>query len=334
MVSSTLNLLFFGGLIKVASARNPHLNVRGTTPVLPHDASASKFCSWWVDLDEPITCSALLDENFITLEDFRRWNPSVPAECDSLKVGQSYCVEALSEPPPSQSSSSPPSKSSTLPPPTSASSTASLPGRTLTVVTQTTLTTVRPSTTSAPGNGIPTPSPLQPSIVDNCDEFYFVQLNDGCEAIARAHGITLNEFLTWNPEAGPSCVGLWAEAYACISVVGVSLSFSSAKPSTTATPSTTVPGNGIATPTPVQANIVKNCDSFYLVKGRDNCYDIGKAHGVSSAQIITWNPAVGSSCGTLWPDYVRSILSSQGRVPLDSPLNFSTHAWKSIFASR
>ena len=39
---------------------------------------------------------------------------------------------------------------------------------------------------------------------------------------------------------------------------------------------TTAPaGNGIATPTPIQADMVSNCKSFYLVVAGDQC---GKGH--------------------------------------------------------
>ncbi|KAF1973232.1 hypothetical protein BU23DRAFT_533807 [Bimuria novae-zelandiae CBS 107.79] len=323
MLFSSTNLLLIVYLLQGAAARPRRLTARGPDPSLPSDPNTSQYCSWWLDLDTATDCSALLKENFLTLEEFRRWNPSISAGCDNLVVGQSYCVEALSEPPPGPASSSQPSTSSSRPTTsstpitskTSSSSSSTRPAPVTTAPTTTqapSSTTLRPSTTTTPGNGISTPSPLQPSIVDNCDEFYFVKLNEQCDAIAKAHGITLAQFLTWNPKAGATCTGLWAEAYACVSVIGVSPSLSSS-----AAPSTTTPGNGIATPAPIQANMVKNCDSFYLVKGGDTCYDIGKAQRVSSAEIISWNPAVGSGCGSLWPDYYICI-SIVGHEPTPS----------------
>jgi hypothetical protein len=57
-------------------------------------------------------------------------------------------------------------------------------------------------------------------VVDNCDAFYFVPKDAGCRAIADANGITFAKFMAWNPQAGSTCGGLWAEAYACVSIIG------------------------------------------------------------------------------------------------------------------
>lgn len=52
-------------------------------------------------------------------------------------------------------------------------------------------------------------------MVSNCDAFYMVKPGDSCADIASSHGITLNQFLTWNPKAGSSCAGLWGEVRNC-----------------------------------------------------------------------------------------------------------------------
>ncbi|KNG87540.1 LysM domain protein [Aspergillus nomiae NRRL 13137] len=49
--------------------------------------------------------------------------------------------------------------------------------------------------------------------------------------------------------------------------------------------------------------VVDNCNEFYLVVADDSCFDISAAHGRSLAGFYAWNPAVGTSCGGLWPDY-------------------------------
>lgn len=66
-------------------------------------------------------------------------------------------------------------------------------------------------------------------------------------------------------------------------------------------------GNGIATPSPIQDDMVRNCDSFYMVKSGDTCDKISSGNGITSAQLISWNPAVGSNCGSLWLDTVSSL---------------------------
>ncbi|KAI9163905.1 LysM domain-containing protein [Paramyrothecium foliicola] len=146
-----------------------------------------------IDLTVFKTCDQVLAENFIDLATFRRWNPSIAERC-FLTVGKSYCVEAFAARHHYQQDTSTTSSSSTA--------------RTTT-------------TTSAPGNGIPTPTPLQPNVVGNCDKFYLVRNGDTCDSIAAAHGITSSMFRTWNANVGGTCGGLWRDAYACVSIVGV-----------------------------------------------------------------------------------------------------------------
>ncbi|KAJ4295645.1 hypothetical protein N0V90_007658 [Kalmusia sp. IMI 367209] len=155
-------------------------------------------------------------------------------------------------------------------------------------------TTAPPTTT--PTNGVKTPSPLRPDIASNCDAFYYVKSGDNCDTISKANGISTTQFLAWNPSAGSDCAGLRANAYACASIIGHT--------PTSAAPSTTTPGNGITTPTPIQDGMVSNCDSFYIVKLEDTCDKISSAKGITSAQIISWNRTVASNCGTLWVDTV------------------------------
>lgn len=104
-----------------------------------------------------------------------------------------------------------------------------------------------------PGNGITTPTTTQATIVNNCDTFHFVTVGQTCEVIASLYKISQDQFKAWSPSVGASCTGLWANAYACVSVIGHK-------------PSPTTPGNGIATPTPTQATIVDNCNEFYFCR--------------------------------------------------------------------
>jgi LysM repeat protein len=187
-------------------------------------------------------------------------NPTVLEDCSGIKVGNSYCVEVNNGQAPAPSSTS-----STPPTPT--------------------------------GNGIVTPAPVREGMSTSCDAFYFVKTGDQCLTIASANGISLADFNTWNPSAGATCNGLWANTYVCVSIIGVGpVTTTSAKPSTTSA------GNGIATPSPIQTGMVSNCDAFYLVKSGNECGTIASSNGITTAQFYAWNPAVGSTCSSLWLD--------------------------------
>ncbi|KAI1158056.1 carbohydrate-binding module family 50 protein [Nemania serpens] len=247
---------------------------RGDTPALPYDPNTSKYCDYWVDITSANTkCSSLPGQWGITLADFLRWNPSLAPDCSALTVGQSYCVETYDEPSPTDGG----------------------PGSS--------------PTPTGPGNGITTPQPTQPSMVDNCDAFYFVQTDDSCADIAATHGISLQQFLTWNPKAGSTCSGLWASTYACVSIIGDGPSSS-----TTATPTPTNPGNGISTPQPTQPSMVDNCDAFYFIQADDSCADIAASYGITLQQFLTWNPKAGATCSGLWAN-AYACVSIIGQSP-------------------
>ncbi|KAF6810621.1 LysM domain-containing protein [Colletotrichum plurivorum] len=50
----------------------------------------------------------------------------------------------------------------------------------------------------------------------NCKRFHFVQPGQNCDIISRQYGISLANFIRWNPAAGANCQGLWAQTYACV----------------------------------------------------------------------------------------------------------------------
>ncbi|EMD87309.1 hypothetical protein COCC4DRAFT_59180 [Bipolaris maydis ATCC 48331] len=198
----------------------------------------------------------------------------------------------MNEPAPTTSSSSSSSTSvaaSTSVKPTLSSSSKPVVTTPSTTIKRSTSTTAPPMTTK-PSNGVDTPSPLQPSVATNCDSFYYVKSDNSCENIAKFNGISTARFLSWNPSAGSDCTGLWVNAYACISIIGHT--------PTSVAPMTTTTGNGIATSPSIQYGMVRNCDSFYMVKSGDTCDKISSSNSITSAQLISWNPTVGSSCGS------------------------------------
>ncbi|TQN66015.1 putative peptidoglycan-N-acetylglucosamine deacetylase, partial [Colletotrichum shisoi] len=53
--------------------------------------------------------------------------------------------------------------------------------------------------------------------------------------------------------------------------------------------------------------MTKNCKTFHLVVGGDTCYDIAAKAGITLTNFYAWNPAVGSSCASLWGQYYVCI---------------------------
>jgi len=118
-------------------------------------------------------------------------------------------------------------------------------------------------------------------MVDNCDAFHFVQRGEGCQSIADKYGISLDDFVERNPEVGGAqCTGLWAEVNVCVSVIG---SDPTSKPPT---PTTTVPDNGITTPTPTQPGMVGNCNRFHFVEQGQDCVSIINKYGIALSDFV------------------------------------------------
>ncbi|KAJ5205117.1 hypothetical protein N7491_004261 [Penicillium cf. griseofulvum] len=239
----------------------PRYSARDATPRLPSDPNTISTCTWWWDnADGAIACSDMPFEWGITMENFLLWNPSITVDCGNYLTGRSYCVEA----------------------PTGGNEPA---------LTTTTSRAEKPTPKS--GNGVETPHPTQPNMVDNCNMFSFAKVGDSCDSIAAGNGITAAQVFEWNPSVGSDCSGLWANNYICVGLIGGS----GPAPTTTSSSST---GNGIATPTPTQPGMVDTCDGFYLVKAGDTCASIASRHSISQQQFLEWNPSVGSDCTGLW----------------------------------
>ncbi|KAL6406435.1 uncharacterized protein AUP68_09229 [Ilyonectria robusta] len=109
---------------------------------------------------------------------------------------------------------------------------------------------------------------------------------DDCQALADIWGISTEDFIawlaSWNPAVGSKCIGLWADSYVCIGVIGQT------------TP--TQPGNGIETPSPIQIGMIKSCKKFHLVKTTTTCTSIQDYFKITIAQLAKWNTAIGSKC--------------------------------------
>ncbi|SCO90201.1 uncharacterized protein FRV6_14329 [Fusarium oxysporum] len=144
------------------------------------------------------------------------------------------------------------------------------------------------TTTKGSSNGIKMPPPMQAGMVSNCNKFHTVKKTITCASIQDYYKISLADFIKWNPTVGKECKGLWADYNVCVGVIG-------------GIP--TKPGNGVETPSPIQAGLVSNCKKFHQVQSTTTCASIQKYYSISLAQLVMWNPAIGSKCIALWVKY-------------------------------
>lgn len=144
-----------------------------------------------------------------------------------------------------------------------------------------------PTTRTAPlPTFTPPPVPTQSGMAAGCSRRWIVGSKDTCDSIARANGLSLATFLSWNPAVGSTtCDSLKPDYYVCVEVggstdpgpaptssgpVGPSSSSSraattqstsaSSRAITTASPTSSPPPStttgGISTPTPVLVSLL------------------------------------------------------------------------------
>ncbi|KAF4552094.1 LysM domain-containing protein 9 [Elsinoe fawcettii] len=214
-------------------------------------------------------------------------------------------------------------------------------------------------TTSSAANGVPPPNQTGAGTVSGCQKWYTPVSGDWCSKVADANGISVSDFISWNPSVGTDCTTMYVGWSYCVAIkVGGAATTKATTPaqlpttsrSTTkavTTPSTTKPvttppattpvvttraqttsnaaPSSVPTPSPVRDGTVQGCTKWDLVVSGDDCSVIGARNGVSSANIITWNPAVGSNCGGLWLGYYACVgVSSSGSTNPTTPAATTT----------
>jgi LysM repeat protein len=69
-------------------------------------------------------------------------------------------------------------------------------------------TSPSPTSSAQPGNGVPTPAPVQPRIVKNCNKFYFVEPEETCDVINQKTGARVADIIAWNG-LNSGCSNIW-----------------------------------------------------------------------------------------------------------------------------
>lgn len=203
----------------------------------------------------------------LTLADLVKFNPAIGAQCTNLWVEYALCtsIEGWK------------------------------PVTTLTTSAKPT-TSAQPTTTTIPG-AVAAPGPTQAGVAANCNRWDIVKSGNTCDTfIQKYSGVTLANLVSWNSAIGSTCTGLWLDYYICTSVVGFTPSKTT---STTARPTATS-----NVPSPVQSGVATNCNRWDIVKSGNTCDTfIKKYTGITLANLVSWNPAIGSTCTNLWLDY-------------------------------
>ncbi|KAL6399532.1 Peptidoglycan-binding lysin domain [Ilyonectria robusta] len=178
-------------------------------PPSPRAAGEIENCTTWYAPDSYDSCESVLAFTWLEFDDLYHMNPSIKSDCSGLTLGTYYCISTNEDgSPPGEDDSSNPSVKTDC---------TGLEAKVYVCIgIKAAATTVDKTTSTTSGNSGSTPSPVQDSIVSDCKDFYFVQADDGCWAIANTNGIDLADFYEWNPAVKSDCSGLQANVYVCI----------------------------------------------------------------------------------------------------------------------
>ncbi len=240
------------------------VTAQGTTAPGPTQPGIPSNCNKWQIVVAGNTCATVEAQYGITHAQFLSWNPAVSSDClTNFWPDYAYCVGVGAAVPTSTSS-------------TTASSTSS---------------TTR--VTSPPG-------PTFTGTPANCNSWYLVKSGDDCSTITARYGITLAQFLAYNPAVSSDCAtNFWPDYAYCIglgpavtssttsttrttsassSVSSSSVSFNSTysirHPIATWTLTTPTVDNTTWPPTQTQAGQVAFCNDWHLVVEKENCASI------------------------------------------------------------
>ncbi|KAI3336890.1 hypothetical protein HD806DRAFT_475086 [Xylariaceae sp. AK1471] len=222
------------------------------------------------------TCSSIQSKFSLLYSQLISWNPSLGVACQGLSatVGFAICV---STPGGSWINPNASDISTVAPPPTS------LPAPTLLTGSMTAMTALPSATYVAYSSNMTTPyanstrmdcisyitAPFLISITDNNDTV----TSSSCSDAAAAYGVSLADFLLWNPDLSnnTSCV-LADNVQYCAQI------------------------------TAVQAqDITDYCIEYQIPSSGHDCFSFAGQAGVDPSQFVLWNPSVGSDCSKFTP---------------------------------
>ncbi|KAJ8110046.1 hypothetical protein OPT61_g7001 [Boeremia exigua] len=156
------------------------------------------------------------------------------------------------------------------------------------------------------------PTPRASGEIEGCIFWQEVFEGDECAGFLPS-SLTVADFFKMNPSVGKDCTGLSVGTLYCLSTLEIGMWAPSEDIDSPSPTSTTAPISS-GTPTPVQDGMVSGCTKFYQVVLGDGCWGISNANSIEPTDFYAWNPAVGSDCETLQPDYYVCV----ARAPVTS----------------
>ncbi|KAK4128906.1 carbohydrate-binding module family 50 protein [Parathielavia appendiculata] len=245
----------------------------GPTPPAPTHSGQPADCDTWHVVVSGDSCQSVADGAGISLNQFYDWNPAVSRDCATNFWLGQAYCVGISG---------------------DGGGTA---------------TTTSSTTTSQPTP----PGPTHAGQPSNCNKWDIVESGDTCGSLAESNGISLSQFLAWNPAVSSDCVtNFWLGQAYCVGVSGSgTISTSSSTRTTTTSAASSTP------PAPTHPGQPSDCNKWDVVQAGDGCASMAQDNGISLDQFYDWNPAVSRDCVTnFWLGQAYCVgVSGSGSTP-------------------
>ncbi|KUM63772.1 hypothetical protein ACN42_g3298 [Penicillium freii] len=152
-------------------------------------------------------------------------------------------------------------------------------------------------------NGASATGTKDPNAAVGCDYWVNdVQHSDTCDAVVDFFGISLRQFVSWNPSLKYDYCVLVPKWSYCVSGPAGTASMGGNSTGTTSASSFSFAG----TAAPTQSGIAKSCTNYHLVQNGDSCNSIQDMYmNFTLSQFYSWNPAISKGCkGLVNGDFV------------------------------
>lgn len=231
------------------------------SPPGPTQSGEPADCNSWYLVQAGDTCTTPATAYGITVAQFLAWNPAVSSDCSTgFWVGEAYCVGTASS------------------------------------------STVSSTTTTSSSSATITASPTPPAATQagepaDCNQWYVAKAGDSCTTPATAYGITVAQFLAWNPAVSADCsTGFWVDEAYCVGTASGVPVVTSTTSSVTRSAASSTSAASPTPPAPTQAGEPSNCNAWFVPVSGDSCATAADSHNISLSQFYAWNPAVSSDC--------------------------------------
>ncbi|KAH6684917.1 hypothetical protein F5X68DRAFT_241940 [Plectosphaerella plurivora] len=277
-------------------------------------------CNGWHTIVSGDNCNNVPERYGITLAQFLAWNPAVSSDCVSnFWLESAYCVRT----------GAPVGGTTTTGPTTSAPTTTAVTTSfnstysTQWPVTSWNLTTISVET-------IWPPTKKLEGEAEFCDSWHLARPGDTCQRMVSRYGISLSDFISWNPAAEEDCDELIASYRVCVGAPGAgntNLEWQPAQPEETVTaapdptdhvPTALPPIDSTFIPSPSHGPMPANCRNFHQAGADENCDTVVAQYGyITRDQFLLWNPALDGNCQGLWLDTYYCVGAyDEGEFPL------------------